>query len=156
MECTVLVSAVKPLTDINWCATFVLVSQYGLYGFSPYRNISAHYIEQNKRTTWRADKRWHYSPVKRGPVPERSSRLDLFDVAQHHVFFLYSFSLQEKHQYYHKILQQDWVILLQSPVSFNAVADPGFLRRGAPTYFLAKFSPKTAWKWKKLYPGGAS
>ena len=42
------------------------------------------------------------------------------------------------------------------------VADPGFprwreltLKVGVLTYYLAKFFPKTAWKWKKLDPGGA-
>ena len=25
---------------------------------------------------------------------------------------------------------------------------------GAPTYYLATFSPKTAWKWKKVDPDG--
>ena len=44
----------------------------------------------------------------------------------------------------------------------SAVADPGFpregesptLESGAQTYYLAKFLPKTAWKWKKWTGGG--
>ena len=41
------------------------------------------------------------------------------------------------------------------------MADPGFPRRGganpkvgAPTYYLVKNFPKTAWKWKNLDPEG--
>ena len=38
------------------------------------------------------------------------------------------------------------------------MADPGFSKRQAQkevlTYYLARFSPKTAWKWKKLDPEG--
>ena len=33
------------------------------------------------------------------------------------------------------------------------MADPTFPRGEAPTYYLAKFLPKTAWKWKKLDRG---
>ena len=46
------------------------------------------------------------------------------------------------------------------------MADPGFPRRGrgggaapevgAETYYLARFLPKTAWKWKKIGPGCVS
>ena len=43
----------------------------------------------------------------------------------------------------------------------QAVADPGFPKRGganlqggAPTYYLAKFFSKTAWKWKNSGPEG--
>ena len=61
-----------------------------------------------------------------------------------------------------KSSQNDLEVISPKMVKFNTVADPGFLRRGAPTpevgaltYYLAKFFPKTAWKWKKLDLEGA-
>ena len=54
-----------------------------------------------------------------------------------------------------KILNENKKQTLPTKCELHSVADPGFPRRGgatlegAETYYLAKFLPKTAWKWKK-------
>ena len=67
---------------------------------------------------------------------------------------------------YHPLVRKLLTMELQGRVNIKPqvrfywlVADPGFFT-GAPTpnlgvlsYYLAKFSPKTAWKWKELEPG---
>ena len=56
-----------------------------------------------------------------------------------------------------------WNSIANHQVGWNAVADPGFPRREAPTlefmaktYYLERFLPKTAWKWNQLDEGHAS
>ena len=52
----------------------------------------------------------------------------------------------------------NYIIVLLLFTDYLSVKDPGFPRRGAPTpefgaktYYLVRFLPESAWKWKKLY-----